>query len=331
MRLFSFAHRELLWLLLLMLPVYLFFQMGLRYRQDVAKKLGEPKLIQSLLVHFHPGQYRFHFWLRFIALCLLLLAVAGPRISGAHQVNIGQKGRDVIIALDVSNSMLATDVAPSRLEKARQLIFRLISQMQGENFGLIFFAGRAYQSLPLTSDAATALMVLQSASSESVPVQGTAIGAAIAMAAASADDAAQRTGILILVTDGEDHEADAIAQARMLKEKGIALLVMGVGTPQGAVIPDAQTQLPRKDKEGNLIITRFNEAYLREIADAGGGSFMHLDAATEQLPVVKAAIDQLDKRVREQPAPWDYRTLYAWLLLPALLLLMVDVYFTSNA
>jgi len=239
--------------------------------------------------------------IRFIFLMLamgfLIVALARPQF-GSKLTEVKRKGIELFIALDVSNSMLAQDVQPSRLERAKQAVARLADKLSNDRIGLLVFAGSPYIQVPVTTDYVSLKQFLDGIQPGMVPVQGTAIGAAIRLAASSFDPESGLKKAIVIITDGENHEDDAIEAAREAAEKGITVFVIGVGTPSGAPIPlpgsDQQNFL--KDKSGQVVVTRLDEALLNQIAAAGNGTYIRATSLRFGLEEIIAKIDEMDRK-----------------------------------
>ena len=267
-----FANYQYLYLLLL-IPVFLLGYALLRYlRGKRVKALGDPVLVEALM----PSRSRSKGWVRMGLFCLafafFVVGLARPR-TGARLAERKTKGAEIIVALDVSNSMLAQDYSPNRLERAKLAISRLVDRLQGDRVGLIIFAGSSFVQLPITTDYISAKMFLNSITTESVPIQGTAIGDALSMAARSFSVQSENSRAIIVITDGENHEDDPVSVAKDVADMGIKIYTIGVGSAQGKPIPYKGEYL--KDKDGNMVVTRLDENTLREIARVGGGAYIH--------------------------------------------------------
>jgi Ca-activated chloride channel family protein len=230
---------------------------------------------------------------------LLVIGASGPRI-GSKLEEIEQKGREIIIALDVSNSMLAEDIKPSRLERSKQMISRMVDRISSDKIGLIVFAGDAYTQIPITDDYPSVKMFLEGAGPEMVSKQGTAIGAAINLAArsfaASSETAASGQTVpgraIVVITDGENHEDDAVGEATAAAEKGIRIYTVGLGDPNGVPIPVRPgSTANRRDSEGQVVVSKLNEKLLVEVARAGNGAYI----AGDRINSLVDELDQLEK------------------------------------
>ena len=266
-----FAHPQYL-LLVLLVPFFfigLALWMGARRRR--LRKFGDEDLVKELM----PSWSRSKIWVRAVLYSLafisFVIGLSRPQI-GAKLKEYKAKGAEIMIALDVSNSMLAQDYSPNRLERAKLAISRITDKLQGDRIGLIIFAGSSFVQLPITSDYVSAKMFLSSITTESVPIQGTAIGDAITTSLKSFSAQSEHSRAIIVITDGENHEDDAVAAATQAAEAGAKVYTIGVGSAEGQPIPMAGGLL--KDKEGNIVVTKLDEDTLKEIAKAGGGAYV---------------------------------------------------------
>ena len=267
----NFAQAQFLALLLL-IPLFFVIQaLVLKLRRNRIRKFGDENLVRQLM----PSYSRSKVWVRltFFALGFLffVIGLSRPQI-GAKIKEHETKGAEIMIALDVSNSMLAEDYSPNRLERAKLAITRLVDKLRDDRIGLIVFAGNSFVQLPITTDYVSAKMFLNSISTDSVPIQGTAIGEAINTAIRSFSAQSEKSRAVIVITDGENHEDDPVAAAKQAAEMGIRVFTIGVGSPEGKPIPMDGELL--KDKEGNIVVTRLDEAVLQEVASAGNGAYV---------------------------------------------------------
>ena len=267
----NFAQAQFLALLLL-IPLFFVIQaLVLKLRRNRIRKFGDENLVRQLM----PSYSRSKVWVRltFFALGFLffVIGLSRPQI-GAKIKEHETKGAEIMIALDVSNSMLAEDYSPNRLERAKLAITRLVDKLRDDRIGLIVFAGNSFVQLPITTDYVSAKMFLNSISTDSVPIQGTAIGEAINTAIRSFSAQSEKSRAVIVITDGENHEDDPVAAAKQAAEMGIRVFTIGVGSPEGKPIPMDGELL--KDKEGNIVVTRLDEAVLQEVASVGNGAYV---------------------------------------------------------
>ena len=262
------------YLLLLLLIPFFFLGMGLWLwgRRRRLRRFGDEALVNELM----PSWSRGKLWVRTVLLSLafffFVIGLSRPQI-GAKLKDHKIKGAEIMIVLDVSNSMLAQDYSPDRLERAKLAISRITDKLKDDRIGLIVFAGTSFVQLPITSDYVSAKMFLNSISTESIPIQGTAIGDAISTAVRGFSAQSEHSRAIIVITDGENHEDDAVAAAKQAAEAGINVYTIGVGSADGQPIPMNGELL--KDKDGNIVVTRLDEETLRKVASAGGGAYVH--------------------------------------------------------
>lgn len=267
-----FAQSQYLLLLLLVPFFFIGYAVQRKLRRRRLQKLGDAELVEELM----PSWSRSKGWLRTILFSLgfifFVIGLSRPQI-GAKLKEHQSKGAEVMIVLDVSNSMLAEDYSPNRLERAKLAISRLVDKLQEDRIGLIIFAGKSFVQLPITTDYISAKMFLNSISTASVPVQGTAMGDAITTAIRGFSAQSERSRAIVVITDGENHEDDPVAAAKQAGELGIKVYTIGVGSAEGQPIPMNGSLL--KDKEGNIVVTRLDENILKQVAQAGNGLYIH--------------------------------------------------------
>ncbi len=321
---FRFEEPAYLYLLLL-LPLLAAFYLYSNYRKRKAiRKFGDPVLMAQLMPDVSKYRPDVKFWLLFTAIGLFAVLLARPQF-GSKLEAVKRKGVEVMIALDISNSMLAQDVQPSRLEKAKRLISKLVDGMENDKVGMIVFAGDAFTQLPITSDYISAKMFLESISPSLISKQGTAIGAAINLAARSFTPQEGVGRAIVVITDGENHEGGAVEAAKEAAKKGIQVNVLGVGLPDGAPIPIEGSNDFRRDREGNVIVTRLNEAMCQEIAKEGNGIYVRVDNSNSAQKAINQEINKMAKSDVESKVYTDYNEQFqviAWMIL---LLLLVEM------
>lgn len=262
------------YLLLLLLIPFFFLGMGLWLwgRRRRLRRFGDEALVNELMPSWSRGKLWFRTVLLSLAFFFFVIGLSRPQI-GAKLKEHKIKGAEIMIVLDVSNSMLAQDYSPDRLERAKLAISRITDKLKDDRIGLIVFAGTSFVQLPITSDYVSAKMFLNSISTESIPIQGTAIGDAISTAVRGFSAQSEHSRAIIVITDGENHEDDAVAAAKQAAEAGIKVYTIGVGSADGQPIPMNGELL--KDKDGNIVVTRLDEETLRKVASAGGGAYVH--------------------------------------------------------
>ena len=318
---FRFEEPTYLYLLLL-LPFLAAFYLYSNYRRRKAiRKFGDPVLMAQLMPDVSKYRPDVKFWLVFAAIGLFAVLLARPQF-GSKLETVKRQGVEVMIALDISNSMLAQDVQPSRLEKAKRLVAQLVDKMENDKVGMIVFAGDAFTQLPITSDYISAKMFLESINPSLTSKQGTAIGAAINLATRSFTPQEGVGRAVIVITDGENHEGGAVEAAKAAAEKGIQVSVLGVGMPDGAPIPVEGTNDFRRDRDGNVVVTRLNEQMCQEIAQAGDGIYVRVDNSNAAQKVIAQEINKMAKADVETQVYTEFNEQFqavAWIILLLLL------------
>ena len=318
---FRFEEPTYLYLLLL-LPFLAAFYLYSNYRRRKAiRKFGDPVLMAQLMPDVSKYRPDVKFWLVFAAIGLFAVLLARPQF-GSKLETVKRQGVEVMIALDISNSMLAQDVQPSRLEKAKRLVAQLVDKMENDKVGMIVFAGDAFTQLPITSDYISAKMFLESINPSLISKQGTAIGAAINLATRSFTPQEGVGRAVIVITDGENHEGGAVEAAKAAAEKGIQVSVLGVGMPDGAPIPVEGTNDFRRDRDGNVVVTRLNEQMCQEIAQAVDGIYVRVDNSNAAQKVIAQEINKMAKADVETQVYTEFNEQFqavAWIILLLLL------------
>lgn len=322
---FRFAQPEYLYLLLIVPLLVMLFVWNTVRRKRKLQSFGDPELLAQYMPNVSLVRPQFKFYLQIVALILLIVALARPQF-GVKEQTVKRQGMEVMIALDVSNSMLAQDVAPSRLERSKQLLSKIIDGMTEDKVGLVVFAGDAYTQLPITCDYVSAKMFLSSISPSLVARQGTAIGSAIDLGIKSFGLESTASRAIILITDGENHEDDAIGAAKLAKEKGIQVFVLGVGKPEGSPIPLEGSMSFRKDKDGNVVVSKLNEEMCRQIAQAGGGMYLRVDNTNAAQRTLQQELDKLAKSELETRVYSEYNEQYQSFVIVALILLVIEFF-----
>ena len=285
-----FEDPAFLWLLWVIPALVLVRLIGWRRRRAKLRKLGDPELLRQLMPHISKYRPTVKFVLMLAALALLIVMVARPQM-GSKISNEKRNGIETMICLDISNSMLAEDVAPSRLDKSKMLIENLVDNFSNDKIGLIVFAGDAFVQLPITSDYVSAKMFLQNISPSLIQTQGTNIAQAISLASKSFTQQENIGRAIIVITDGENHEAGAQDAAQMANKKDINVFILGIGNAKGAPIPMGDGSY-LTDNAGNTVMTALNEQMCRELAQAGKGQYIHVDNTSD---AEKALNDDLAK------------------------------------
>lgn len=320
---FRFAHPDFLYLLFLLPALVAFYVYAMIVKRKAIKKYGNPTLLAELMPEVSTKRQHLKFWLLFGAITMVIFIIAGPQF-GSKLETVKRQGVEIMVCLDVSNSMLAEDVSPNRLDKAKQMLSRLTDGFTNDKVGLIVFAGDAFTQLPITSDYISAKMFLSSINPSMVSTQGTAIGAAINLAARSFTPNETTDKAIILITDGENHEDDAIGAAKAAAEKGIHVNIVGMGDPKGSPIPIQGSNNYMKDKDGNVVITKLNEQMGQEIAAAGNGMYVRADNTNSALKALQKEIEKMNKTELDSKVYSEYDEqfqIFAWI---ALFLLIAD-------
>lgn len=322
---FKFAHPEYLFLLIAVPVLIGVFIYNTYQRRKKLKLFGNPELLAELMPNVSYVRPQLKFYLQLAAIILLIVVLAQPQF-GTKPETSKRKGIEVMIALDVSNSMMSQDVAPNRLENAKQVLAKLVDNMSEDKIGLIVFAGDAYTQLPITVDYVSAKMFFSSINTNMVPRQGTAIGSAIDLAIKSFGTKDKAGRAIIVITDGENHEDDAIGAAKLATDNDIALHVIGMGTPEGAPIPVPGTMSFMKDKDGNVVVTKLNEQMCKDIAAAGKGVYVRADNSNTAYKVIEKELDKLAKSDIKSTNFAEYNEQFQSFALLALILLIVDFF-----
>lgn len=327
----TFEHPDMLFGLLLIPLLTLLFIFLLRWRKGALHRFGELNVISQLMPWVSKGRVVMKFIILMSALFFLIIGVANPQV-GSKLVKAQRKGVDLMVALDVSSSMLAQDIQPNRLEKAKQAISKLIDKLHSDRIGIIVFAGKAYVQLPITTDYSAAKLFLSTIKTDVVAVQGTAIGDAISLARNSFDDNDHDKAIIV-ITDGENHEGDALQEAKLAAENGIHVYTIGMGLPEGAPIPlyRGNTQIGyKKDRQNNTIITQLNEVMLKQIASGGDGIYVRANNTQAGLNKVFDAINKLEKKEYESIMFADYESRFQYFIALAIILLLIEFFIADR-
>jgi tetratricopeptide (TPR) repeat protein len=308
--------------------IILMYLYARRKKKRAIKKIGDTQLVDQLLKQYNSKSFIQKFLLATVAMAALVVALANLRKpSGAE--NVARAGIDVMLALDVSKSMLAQDVSPTRLDRAKQMLSRLIDKLGNDRVGIVIFAGKAYLQMPLTSDVAAAKMYLSSAGTESVPTQGTVIGDALKMCFASFNSKEKKYKAVVLVSDGEDHDENAESIAKEMSNEGVVIYTIGMGSPGGSAIFDPATGSSKLDNQGNIVISRLNEDALRAVAKNGNGGYMMYNNTEAVAATIANELGNLDKKAVKDDSLTNYTSYYQWFLALALLLLLVELFISE--
>ncbi len=325
MQLFRFANPEFLYLLLLIPVIAALFIINNIRRKKALRKFGDSALVKRLVPWVSGSRPVVKVILQLLALAALIIALARPQY-GSRLQEIKKQGVEVVIALDVSNSMLSEDIRPDRLTRAKQAIERLVDRLEDDKIGLIVFAGDAYTQIPVTTDYVSAKMFLSTIGPEMVPRQGTAIGAAINLGIGSFTPGEGRSRALIIITDGENHEDDPVSAAGSAAGSGIVIHTIGIGSSEGVPVPVMNNGKRDylKDNEGNTVISRLDEKVLQNIAAATGGSYVRASNTSIGLEEIFAGIKRMDKDELESTMYTEYNDQFRIFIVLSLVLLIAD-------
>ena len=326
-----FANIDFLWGLAAIPVLLLIFWRVSAWKKKAISSLGDLKVVGLMIsdVSFSRPWIKFIFFL--LGFAFLIVGMADPQI-GSKLDEAKRTGSEVMVLLDVSNSMLAQDLAPNRLESAKRSISQLIDSLHGDRLGIIVFAGQAYVQLPVTTDYSAAKLFLNTINTDIVPTQGTAIGTAIDLGLQSLDFKNGLSKAMIIITDGENHEDDAISAAKSALEKEVTIHVVGVGSPEGAPIPiyqDGKQTGFHLDSAGNSVVSKLNEEMCKEIASAGGGAYIRASNANGGLGIVMDQIEKMNKKMFGTKMFKDYEDRFQIFLVLALIAFAIE-FFISN-
>lgn len=310
-------------LLLLLIPLFFVaYKAYLNFKKRRMSKFGDPEIVSQLMPAVSNGRG----WLKvtFFSIAFLFFVLGLCRVQmGARLKERQSKGVEIMIALDVSNSMLAEDYSPNRLERAKLAISRIVDKLQGDRIGLVIFAGESFVQLPITTDYVSAKVFLNSISTESVPIQGTDLSEAIMMSARSFSSQSGNSRAIIVISDGEDHEGDAVDAAKAVAAEGIRIYTIGVGSTAGQPITVNGSLL--RDKEGNIVVTRLNEQILKEIAAAGNGEYVKAGNSEFGLNPIIEDIKTIDKQEFSSVVFEDFNEQYMYFFAIALFFFIVEM------
>ncbi len=312
MEVLRFANPELLHLLWGVPVLIVFFIWVVRYKELLLQRFGEPAILERLMANFSPARRNAKQALLVLSYLFFVIALADPQI-GTRMEEVKREGVDIIVAIDVSRSMLAEDVAPNRLEKAKQEVSRLIDMLQGDRIGVLAFAGIAHVQCPLTLDYSAAKLFLSIIDTDLIPQPGTAIAEAIRTSIRGFNEKDRKHKVLILITDGEDHEGEPVEAAKEAEQEGVIIYTVGIGDPQGVPIPEYDrygNQVGfKKDRSGSVVTTRLDVVTLQKIAYQTGGKYFLANQTSSELKDIYEEISKLEKKelVSRQFAQYEDR------------------------
>jgi Ca-activated chloride channel family protein len=306
------------------LPLLILLFVGVIYwRKKKMKKLGDERLVKEQLQGFIQGRSTTRFILFAIALVALIVGWANLQAGGRAE-KVQRKGIDVVIAVDVSKSMLAKDIQPDRLTRAKQLIMRMLEKMQNDRVALVVFAGKAYLQVPLTVDYSAMKMMLQNVQPDIIPTQGTEFGAAIDKALSAFTNQERKYKSLIIISDGEDHDEQAMAKVKDAVDAGVVIHTVGIGSPQGATLYDPVMKADKLDENGQPVISKLNEAELQSIASAGHGSYTYLRNTDDVADKLMNELEGMEQKNLGAIVFTDYESYFQYFLLVAFIALFIE-------
>ncbi|HUN66979.1 MAG TPA: VWA domain-containing protein [Bacteroidota bacterium] len=329
---FRFAHTEYLYALALLPLLAGLYVWAVHRRKKLLRLFGELPMVEQLTADRSRYKRSVKFTLLAGAIGFIILGLANPQI-GTKLEELKREGVDIMIALDVSASMTAEDIKPSRLESAKQEISRMLDKLQNDRIGIVVFAGESYLQLPLTTDYSAARLLLSTIDIDCVPVPGTAIGSALRLARKSFAAGEQKHKVIILITDGENHEDDAVAAAKEAHDEGVIIHTIGMGLPDGAPIPVFQNQSIvgyKKDAEGATVVTKLDELSLTQIAEAGGGKFIRASNQASELDAVLHEIQTMEKKEYGAKVVSEYEDRFQYCLAAAIFLLLLEFFLSER-
>ncbi|WP_366185546.1 VWA domain-containing protein [Flavobacterium ovatum] len=320
--------RNYLYLLFLLPLLVALFLFNMYWKRKKQKEFGSIEAINQL----SPERSVFKPVLKLIVIALaflgLILGLVNPKI-GTKMETVKREGIDIVFAMDVSKSMLAEDIAPSRLEKSKQLVSQIISQLGNDRIGIVAYAGSAFPVLPITTDYSVAKMFLQSMSPDMVSSKGTSLDEAIKLSATYFDDKSKTSKLLILISDGEDHSDGALAAAEEANKQGMRIITIGVGTEKGATIPlkrNGVVESYQRDKNGEVVVTKLNQKSLETIAKTTKGGYINGNNTKEVMEYIKNTLDNIQKTEFEATQMADFQSQFQWFLGFAFVLLFADIF-----
>ena len=314
---------------LLLLTLYLYN----RWQKKSISKFGDPNLVMDLMKNYSKSRRNIRNTLFILSIVFLIIGISNPQI-GTKMEEVKREGVDLMIAVDLSYSMMSEDIKPNRLERAKQAISRLIDKLEGDRIGLVVFAGDAYVQLPITTDYSAAKLFLSTLNTNLIPIQGTKIGTAIDLCVKSFDQENNQNKAIIIITDGENHDEEAISSAKKANEQNIFIHTLGMGLAKGGPIPIynkyGSTSEFRKDRNGNIIITKLNENVLKEIAQEGKGTYIRANNSKSGLSILFEEINKMDKKEIGTMVFTNYKDRFQIFIATSLILLILNLLILSR-
>jgi Ca-activated chloride channel family protein len=323
---YRFEHIQCLWALAVIPLFVVIYIVVMSIKKKRLQKLGDFSLILAMMPDVSVTKQTVKFIFYSISLFFLILGIANLQ-TGSKMQEVKREGADIMVCLDVSNSMLAEDLKPNRLERAKLALEKMIDKLEGDRLGIIIFAGEAYTQLPITTDYSSAKLFLNAITPGMIPTQGTDISTAIEKAMESFGSDLGKNKAIVIITDGEDHEDAAIKKAEEASKKDVTIHTIGIGSDAGVPIPIYNNGVPsgyRKDKEGNTVVTKLNEKLLQDIAGAANGVYVKASNADVGLGAVLDKIAELDKKAIESKRYTDYEDQFQWFIGASLVFLLIE-------
>ncbi|ANH79718.1 hypothetical protein A8C56_00865 [Niabella ginsenosidivorans] len=319
---FEFQYIYFIWLATAVLLFLVLFAAVKKWKRKTIKKIGEPALVKSMIRGYSPFRFNFKFFLLCLSFLLGVFCVMSLRKPGGDD-GIKRAGIDVVFVLDLSKSMLAQDVKPSRLLLAKQFISQMMDAMPDNRVGLVWFAGKAFIQMPISADHGSAQMYVDDASPDVVPVKGTVIGDALEQSLKSFGEREAKYKAVILISDGEDHDEKALKLSKELATHGLMVNTVGIGSPEGSFIPDDSTGGNKLDPAtGAPVISKLNQKELQEIAANTKGVYVHLTDINAAVKAINAQLAQIDKKVSADTSLMSF-SYYFWVFATAMVLLLI--------
>jgi Ca-activated chloride channel family protein len=325
----QFQYPQLLWALAA-IPVFILLYLLYKFwRKKTLKRIGDPHLVKELYKNYSSLKSTIKFSLALLAFAFGCIAMANPRVPDLTTAE-ARKGIDIMVALDVSNSMLANDVKPNRLTVAKRFISQLMNSLEDDRIGLVLFAGNAYVQMPLTFDHNAANMIVSIAAPSSFRSQGTVIGEALQKSDLAFQEESKRFKTIILITDGETHDENAVQQATELGNKGVMINTVGIGSEGGASIVDTLSGGVKKDLSGNIVVSKLNEPLLQQIASLTNGAYIRLNNTAEGSQQLVQHLAGIEKTALGDMSQLSYTSYYLWLAWPLFFLLVADIFISDK-
>ena len=322
---YQFQYPQAFWLLALLPFFVLLYLLYQSWKRKAIRRAGDLKLVTAMHPAYSPVRNHFKFILLLLAFSAGCIALANPRKpdKGSGEA---RSGIDIVIALDISNSMKATDIEPDRLSRAKQFCTKLVDQLKDDRLGLVLFAGNAYAQMPLTFDREAAKMYLNAANPSYIAAQGTSIGDAFQKSNLLFEEEGERFKSIILITDGETHDENALEMAEELADRGVMINSIGLGSPEGATLVDSSGN-QKKDASGNVVVSKLNEEILQKIATETNGKYIRLQSSETAVSEVLNQYNGIEKKALGDSSLYQYSTFYHWFAIPMLILLATEIFF----